>query len=765
MELNNCSECEAKRRAKMNGEPNTPKVIQINNQEVTIFHRISVPASMGDDKVVIPENGLYRNVLLVYEANNHAYLYSSDGIPTLLTAGAGTMSFDELNNRPTYDGEVMTSQTNIPAITKVSQLENDEDYATSGEIDAAVGILNGKLADEETARKDMDNALQAAISSSAGTLAGDITSLQSQVNSEIQVRSSETSALNQALAEETANRTHDMDELSAALESETEARIAADAGLQTQVTETANKLNTVVATDTVLNTSESTISLVENKMNLSTGEESAEVNNFPVASADTAGIMNAATYQTIQDNKSNIEAILDASVAISGLSASVTQAQLTAAWKQATGRTELVNGAKINDSTNQKVWTYYSNTTTWYAATNTAQVTVSQATNTSLGIVKGSTANGQIAVETDGTLSLNGYDALATQSSSSASAITTLQSGKVDKVSGKQLSTNDYTTTEKNKLAGIAAGAEVNVQADWNITDTSSDAFIKNKPALKAVATSGSYADLTNKPSLATVATSGKYSDLTGAPVFATVATSGSYNDLVNKPSIPAAQVNSDWNATTGKAQILNKPTLATVATTGAYSDLSGKPTIPAAQVNSDWNATSGVAQIKNKPTLATVATSGAYSDLTGKPSLATVATSGSYADLSNKPTIPAAQVNSDWNATSGLAQIKNKPALATVATSGSYNDLSNKPTIPAAPVNADWNATSGLAQIKNKPTIPTVNNATLTIQKNGTNVATFTANSSSNATANITVPVITVTNTDPGEGSTLAANNFVFVY
>jgi hypothetical protein len=38
---------------------------------------------------------------------------------------------------------------------------------------------------------------------------------------------------------------------------------------------------------------------------------------------------------------------------------------------------------------------------------------------------------------------------------------------KVDKVNGKGLSTNDYTTTEKNKLAGIASGAEVNVQADW----------------------------------------------------------------------------------------------------------------------------------------------------------------------------------------------------------------------------------------------------------------------------------------------------------
>lgn len=56
--------------------------------------------------------------------------------------------------------------------------------------------------------------------------------------------------------------------------------------------------------------------------------------------------------------------------------------------------------------------------------------------------------------------------------------------GKVDKVAGKGLSTNDYTTAEKNKLAGIAAGAEVNVQSDWSVTDTNSDAYIKNKPSV-----------------------------------------------------------------------------------------------------------------------------------------------------------------------------------------------------------------------------------------------------------------------------------------
>lgn len=81
---------------------------------------------------------------------------------------------------------------------------------------------------------------------------------------------------------------------------------------------------------------------------------------------------------------------------------------------------------------------------------------------------------------------------------------------------------------------------------------------------------------------------------------------------------------------------------------------------------------------------------------------------------------------------------------LATVATTGDYDDLINKPVIPAAQVNSDWNAVSGAAQILNKPTIPTVNNATLTIQKNGTDVQTFTANASSNVTCNITVPTNT---------------------
>ncbi|MBQ0013647.1 MAG: hypothetical protein KBS86_03720 [Proteobacteria bacterium] len=64
-----------------------------------------------------------------------------------------------------------------------------------------------------------------------------------------------------------------------------------------------------------------------------------------------------------------------------------------------------------------------------------------------------------------------------------------------------------------------------------------------------------------------------------------------------------------------------------------------------------------------------------------------------------------------------GLGATAVQPSsLSTVATSGSYNDLANKPTIP------------------------TVNNATLTINRNGTSVGTFTANASSDKTIDIDV-------------------------
>lgn len=102
---------------------------------------------------------------------------------------------------------------------------------------------------------------------------------------------------------------------------------------------------------------------------------------------------------------------------------------------------------------------------------------------------------------------------------------------------------------------------------------------------------------------------------------------------------------------------------------------------------------------------------------------------------------------------------------LATVATSGDYNDLSNKPTAVTEATVSGWGFTknkgtvtsvNNVSPVNGNVTlsIPTVNNATLTIQKNGSNVATFTANASSNVTANISVPTTTSSVTS---GSTAA--------
>ena len=139
-------------------------------------------------------------------------------------------------------------------------------------------------------------------------------------------------------------------------------------------------------------------------------------------------------------------------------------------------------------------------------------------------------------------------------------------------------------TTAETKLAGVEAGAEVNVNADWN--STSGDSQILNKPTIPTPRTNAEI----------------------DARIISTARTGNTGRWPKNKlPSdtaygtIPAAQVPSDWDATTGVARILNKPT------------------IPAAQVPSDWDATTGVARILNKPTLVT-----AWTGLSDTPSALT---------------------------------------------------------------------------------------------------------------------------------------------
>ena len=123
-------------------------------------------------------------------------------------------------------------------------------------------------------------------------------------------------------------------------------------------------------------------------------------------------------------------------------------------------------------------------------------------------------------------------------------------SNKVDKVSGKGLSTNDFTTALKSKLEGIAAGAEVNVQSDWNAVN--GDAYILNKPTIPSA-----MSDLTNDDNYVQdasyVHTDNNY-------------TTAEKTKLAGIASGAEANVQSDWNVTssTSDAFIKNKPTIPT---------------------------------------------------------------------------------------------------------------------------------------------------------------------------------------------------------
>lgn len=101
----------------------------------------------------------------------------------------------------------------------------------------------------------------------------------------------------------------------------------------------------------------------------------------------------------------------------------------------------------------------------------------------------------------------------------------------VQSESGKGLSSNDYTTTEKNKLSGIEAGAQVNVKPDWNAASGSS-AEILNKPS--------NLSDFTNDSGFITAASPA----LTGTPTTPTPTSGADNNQIANTEFVNDAIAN-----------------------------------------------------------------------------------------------------------------------------------------------------------------------------------------------------------------------------
>ena len=135
--------------------------------------------------------------------------------------------------------------------------------------------------------------------------------------------------------------------------------------------------------------------------------------------------------------------------------------------------------------------------------------------------------------------------------------VETALSGKQANLTETQLAAvnSGITAAKVTKLDGIAEGAEVNVQADWNVTDTDSDAYIKNKPTLGDLAALDEVAEANLASALAVDAVSGKQLSTEDY-------TTAEKTKLSGIETGAQVNVQSDWNATDGDAKILNKPTL-----------------------------------------------------------------------------------------------------------------------------------------------------------------------------------------------------------
>lgn len=315
-------------------------------------------------------------------------------------------------------------------------------------------------------------------------------------------------------------------------------------------------------------------------------------------------------------------------------------------------------------------------------------------------------------------------------------ALETAIGKKVDKVEGYGLSKNDYTDKDKTKLTNIAEGAEVNVQSDWNVTDTSSDAYIKNKPTIPSISGLATETYVNTQVNTLQGEIDGKQDKITDLDTIRSGASAGA---TAVQPSALDAQVStlqgkidakytkpvggipaSDLAETYDTVTSVNNKTTTTLNTAKSYtdtkiSDLIGsapetldtlqevakaikdnedvvaglnsaigtkadKTTVDSLKVQVNTNAAAISNTYTKNEVSAILLGYATNNDLTGKVDKTTTINSK---PLSTNITLSASDVGalpSDTELFSGnYNDLTNKPTLF----SGNYNDLSNKPTIP----------------------------------------------------------------------------------
>lgn len=446
---------------------------------------------------------------------------------------ANPIDDDDLVTKSYYDKDIGSMKTDITNNT--TSINN-----MKGNINSNSNSISNIKTDMSTMKTDIANN-----TNNINTNKIDITNLKTQINtlsSGITDNKNDISALKTKVDNNTTNITNLQKDLT---------------------TEQTTRYNNDIKSLSMTGTSNNIITLTKN-------DNSTLAATIPLASLNANGLITKEAYKQIQDNTQDIEDLKNQGGRYIGQSFA-TKADLDkfdASKVNVSDFTFVVDDETHKGATTKYFCVLEGSTKKFKFAYVIEYDPIGIATNTELGLVLSSNANGKILVEADGTMSLVGYDNILSKFND-----------YVLKEAGKGLSSNDYTPTDKNKVGLITiTGTGNSFLADDGSYKT---IVIPESDGIKDVQSGGS-----------------SVVNALGVAELHKVASTGNYNDLTNIPTTlvkDANYVHTDYNFTKaykdlignidvmgdGSKFLANDGTyyeLADVAKSGSYNDLKDIP-------------------------------------------------------------------------------------------------------------------------------------------------------------------------------------------
>ena len=240
-----------------------------------------------------------------------------------------------------------------------------------------------------------------------------------------------------------------------------------------------NSLSTTIAGDNFY--------LVVNYKNIKSGVSKSEYKQLSLANDTQAGLMSSADYIQIRQNKDDISRLKNQTISLTYMEKENPTAEEINAFVAELGYESPFNGVSVSIDGTNHVWHYYENTGLWK---DDGIGIVNHFTNDIAGIIKGSTEDGKVYAETDGTASVNGWGEIKGNISSLESAVNKnkedISNNSADILLNEQKigelllaignNTSEINGLKESKQDNLTAGKGISISEDNVISNTQTTA-------------------------------------------------------------------------------------------------------------------------------------------------------------------------------------------------------------------------------------------------------------------------------------------------